>query len=307
MKILLTGTLGFIGSNFIRYATKHIDAEFIGIDKAVYPYNLLNSYSAPNYRFYFADIADSHIINAIFEAEKPDMVIGFAAESFVDNSISNITPFLHTNILGTQCLIDACLKHHTDRYIHISTDECYGQQLSRQDRAWTEGTPLAPRNPYAASKAAAELIVRTAHETHGLQYQMTRSCNVFGPRQKKENLIPHIIHSLNNQSPINIHGNGQNFRQYIYVQDKIDAILHIIKYGKMNETYNIGAYNYFSNLEMIEQIEQISGKFSPINYIENRKAHDFGYSVSNAKLQLIGWKPKHSFKEALTQTIRSYD
>lgn len=305
MKVLITGTLGFIGSNFIRYACNHTNLSLVGVDNAVYSYNLDNQFAHENYQFYLADISDKHIMNRIFEIEKPELVIGMAAESFVDNSITNIDPFLKTNIIGTQNLIDLCLKYQC-RYLHISTDEVYGQQLSMDDAAWSENQPLNPRNPYASSKAAAELIVKTAHETHGLQYQMTRSCNVFGPRQKKENLLPHIIDAIKNDKPVNIHGNGQNFRQYIYVEDKITAILRIIESGKMNEVYNIGAYNYHTNLEMVGEIEELMGKCATINYIEDRKAHDFGYAVSNAKLQHLGWQPKTKFLKGLQKTIEFY-
>ena len=309
MKILVTGTLGFIGSNFIRHVLKYYNGyeyQWVGLDKAVHSYNLENQIIKVNYNFYLADISDKHTIERIFEIEKPDMVIGMAAESFVDLSITDIMPFLQTNVIGTQVLINACLKYKVEKYVHISTDEIYGQQLSRSNQAWIETDPLLPRNPYAASKAAGELIVRTAAETHGLKYQMTRSCNVFGPRQKKENLIPHIIHQLKNDQPVKIHGNGENFRQYISVLDKTKAIMKIILNGKMNETYNIGAYNYLSNLEMVEIIGEIMNKKPEIEFIADRKAHDMGYSISNAKLQYLEWQPQDNFKTALTDTVMSY-
>jgi len=306
MKILITGTLGFIGSNFIRYVTeKYPEHNWIGVDKAVYNYNLNNSFEHNSYKFYLADISDQHTINRIFEIEKPELVIGMAAESFVDNSITDIMPFLQTNVIGTQVLINACLKHQS-RYFHISTDEVYGQKLNMNDEPWTEDEPLNPRNPYAASKAAAELIVKTAHETHGLQYQMTRSCNVFGPRQKKDNLIPHVITSLKNNSAVNIHGNGKNFRQYIYVEDKITAIMQIIKHGKLNEVYNIGAANYCTNLDMVTVIARLTKKGYLLNFIADRKAHDFGYSVDSYKLKQLGWRPQHEFYLALSNTVESY-
>ena len=245
-------------------------------------------------------------MNRIFTLEKPDIVIGGAAESFVDNSITDVMPFLHSNIIGTQVVINMCLEHKVEKYIHISTDEVYGQKKSRDDEPWREHEPMLARNPYACSKAAAELIVLAAHNTHGLNYQITRSCNVFGPRQKKENLVPHIIHSLHNGSNTRIHGNGLNFRQYIYVDDEIDAIMTILRAGKINTTYNIGDNNYYTNLEMVENIASVMGKRPNIQFIEDRKAHDFGYSVNSEKLRQLGWRPKNTFQEALEKTVKSY-
>lgn len=306
-KILVTGVCGFIFSNFIKSQLNNSKYTFVGVDKIVKDHNLENMIpETTHYKFYLADIADAHAMNRIFEIEKPDIVIGGAAESFVDNSITDILPFLHTNVLGTQILINCCLKYKA-RYLHISTDEVYGQQLHQYDfTPWNEETPLAPRNPYAASKAAAELIVRSAHETHGLQYQMTRSCNVFGPHQKHDNLIPHIIKGLLTNQNINIHGNGQNFRQYIYVQDKINAIMTILEEGEMNQVYNIGNSNVFSNLEMVEVISQMLCQTPKINFITDRKAHDFGYFVQVSKLSELGWLPQHDFHQSMKETIISY-
>ena len=307
MRIMLTGTLGFIGSNMIRRVVEtHPQHTWIGVDKAVKDYNLDNRFEHDKFHSYLADICDSHIIDRIFDIERPDIVIGMAAESFVDNSITNVLPFLDTNVLGTQTLIDACLKHKVEKYIHISTDEVYGQVKNINDKPWTEDSPLLPRNPYSCSKAAAELVVTASHLTHGLQWQMTRCCNVFGPRQKRENLVPHIIHSLMNNAPIRIHGNGLNFRQYIRVNDKIDAIMKIIEHGEINSVYNIGDDNYFTNLEMVEQISSIMKKDPNITFIEDRKAHDMGYSVDSSKLRNLGWFPKYTFKHNLQDTISWY-
>lgn len=304
-KVLCTGTLGFIFSNFIRKVVKeHPNYEFVCVDKAVKDYNLDNMY--PECQFYLADIADAHTMDRIFQIERPDIVIGGAAESFVDNSITDVMPFLHSNIIGTQTLINCCLQYKVEKYIHISTDEVFGQQLSRDDRPWIETDPMLPRNPYACSKASAELIVLAAHYTHGLQYNITRSCNVFGPRQKKENLIPHIIHSLKNEAAIRIHGTGLNFRQYVYVDDKVNAIMQIIKQGRVNQIYNIGDNNYFTNLEMVQQIANVMQIRPNITFIEDRKCHDFGYSVSPQKLRDIGWRCKGTFLDNLEKTVRSY-
>lgn len=308
-KILITGTLGFIFSNFIRLVSQdHFNISgglsFIGLDKAVKQYNLDNMYKMCP--FYLADICDAHMLDRIFSLEKPDIVIGGAAESFVDNSITDVLPFLNSNIIGTQNLINQCLKHNVEKYVHIGTDEIYGQKLIRDDAPWTESDIMSPRNPYACSKAAAEMVVLAAHHTHNLQYQITRSCNVFGPRQKKENLVPHIITSIKNSSTVRIHGNGLNFRQYIYVEDVVSAIMTVVKRGNINEIYNIGDNNYFTNLEMVDNIGKIMKCRPDITFIPDRKAHDFGYSVNSDKLRKLGWKPKFSFQDALQKTVLSY-
>lgn len=300
-KILVTGTLGFIFSNYVRQERKR---NLVGLDKAVKSYNLDNMLDGM--RFYFADLLDSHNLNNIFTVEKPDIVIGGAAESFVDNSITDVLPFLNSNIIGTQNLINMCLKHGVEKYVHISTDEVYGQVLSMTDRAWTENDPLRPRNPYSASKACAEHIVVAAHNTHGLQYQITRSCNVFGPRQKLENLVPHVITQVANGDPVRIHGNGSNFRQYIFVNDLIEAICTVVDKGAINTVYNIGAENFLTNLEMVQQIAAMINVPAQVTFIPDRKAHDFGYRVDSGRIRDLGWKPRTDFLDGLQQTINYY-
>lgn len=305
--VLITGTLGFIFSNFVRKVVPNYpEYRFVGVDKAVFPYNLENSYKHHNYTFYLADISDKHTMNRIFDIEKPDFVIGGAAESFVDAAITNIDPFLHTNIIGTQSVIDCCLSHNVERYIHISTDEVYGQKMQIDGEGWKERDNLLSRNPYACSKSAAELIVLAAHHTHGLQYNITRSCNVYGPRQKRENLIPMIINNLMDKRAITIHGNGLNFRQYIYVDDKIDAIMKILQCGKVNEVYNIGDNNIHRNIELVHYIAKIMKIPENVEYIKDRKAHDFGYKVDFTKLKDLGWTAKMDFNSGMLNTILHY-
>lgn len=306
-KILVTGVLGFIFSNFIKKAVNQFEEYlFVGIDMAFKTYNLENMFEHPNYKFYLGDIADAHFINNVFELEKPDIIINGAAQSFVDDSITDIMPFLHSNVIGVQTLVNAALKYNVERFIHISTDEVLGQQFSLDDIPWSEKSPLLPRNPYACSKACSELIINSAHLTHKLQYNITRSCNVYGPYQKKENLIPHIIHSLINNTPIHLHGNGLNFRQYIYVDDKINAIMSIIKNGKINEIYNISDNNYYSNIDMVNFISKKFFKTPEIEYITDRKAHDFGYNLSNNKIKQLNWKPEMEFDKGMNKTIEWY-
>lgn len=299
--ILITGTLGFIFSNYMEKESKY---RLVGLDKAVKKYNLDNMNG--NHKFYFADIMDSHALDNIFTIEKPDIVIGGAAESFVDNSITDILPFLNTNIIGTQNLINMCLKHKVEKYIHISTDEVYGQMECKEDQAWHESFPLNPGNPYSASKACGEHIVRAAHNTHGLQYQITRSCNVFGKNQKDENLIPHIIKSIMKGMPVKIHGDGRNFRQYIFVDDVISGINTVMEKGWINETYNIGDDNFFTNLEMVEYIGELMNVKPSVVFIPDRKAHDFGYKINSGLLHCQGWKITSSFKDSMMKTIEYY-
>jgi dTDP-glucose 4,6-dehydratase len=307
-KILLTGTLGFIGSNFVRkVVNKYSEYSFVGVDKAMFSYNLLNNVpDSINYKFYLADIADKHVMNRIFEIERPNTVINFAAESHVDNSITNIDPFLHTNIIGTQSVIDCCLRYDVKKLLHISTDEVYGQTFDMKCEGWKERDNLNARNPYSCSKAAAELIVLAAHHTHGLQYNITRSCNVYGPRQKRENLIPHIIYNLQENRAIRIHGNGLNFRQYIYVEDKINAIMSVLQNGKPNEVYNIGDNNLYRNIEMVHYIAKIMKVKENVEYVKDRKAHDYGYRVDTKKLLNIGWIPRVLFEDGIKETVLYY-
>jgi dTDP-glucose 4,6-dehydratase len=305
MNVLVTGTLGFIFSNFIREAITRPGYRWTGVDKAARPHNLANWLDDGNYRFYLADIADAHAIDVIFDREQPDIVIGGAAESFVDDSITDIMPFLRTNIIGTQVLVGACLKYDA-RYIHISTDEVYGQLSARDDIGWTEKSRIAPRNPYAASKACAEHIVLAAHETHGLQYQITRSCNVYGPAQKKENLVPRVCHALIHNEPVPIHGTGGNFRQYLHVDDAIEALMVVMERGAMNTTYNVGGDTILSNLQVVDRIADVLDATPEIHFIADRKGHDFGYKVASNRLRELGWSPRVDFSRGIAETVAYY-
>ena len=196
-KILITGTGGFIFSNFIRRAFhKKEEYNFVSVDKVRKRHAIHNMYVNKSHKFYPGDVSDSHFINTIFEFERPDIVIHGAAESFVDSSIDNASPFITSNVLGTQVIIDACLRWEVEKLVHISTDEVYGHLTDESAQAWTEDAPMNPRNPYSASKASAELLVKAAHETHGLQYVITRSCNNYGPWQDPEKFMPKIIQNV---------------------------------------------------------------------------------------------------------------
>ena len=305
--ILLTGTLGFIFGNFIRTVVeKYPEYRWVGIDNASKDHCLNNMFSHPNYTFYLADIADAHMMDRIFHIEKPDIVLNGCAQSHCDDAEKDITPFIRSNVLGTQILINACLKYKVERFMQVSTDEVMGQKLYLDDTPWVETDPLRPRNPYATSKACAEMIVETAHKADHLQYNIIRSCNVFGPHQQHINLIPMIIMALLKDKPITIHGTGKNFRQYIFVEDEIDAFMTILKYGSTNQIYNIGAPNFYTNLQMVELISQIMDKKPNIQFIPDRKVQDFGYRVSAKKLMDLGWKPAHHIDQAMQKTVACY-
>lgn len=305
--LLITGVLGFIGSNFIRkIIDKYPQYKFIGIDKAVKEYSLSNMFNHNRYNFYLGDIADSHFLDRVFKLEKPNIIINFAAESFVDAAEKDVLPFIHSNVLGIQTLLNASIKYKIDNFIHISTDEVYGSKNNINDTPWIETDQILPKNLYSSSKGCSELILLANHYTHKFNYNITRSANVFGPRQKKDNLIPMIITSLMNNKPITIHGKGNNFRQYVYVDDKISAIMKIVENGIKNEVYNIGDDNYFSNLDIVNYIAKLMDKKPEIQFIPDRLSHDFGYKVNSNKLRELGWKPKHIFEEAMKDTISWY-
>lgn len=307
-KVLLTGSCGFIGSNFIRKVLREEkDYTFVGVDKIVSSYNLYNVYDiGRDHVFYMNDIADHDAMENVFKLEMPDIVINMAAESFVDDSIREAKPFILSNVLGTQVMVDMCLKYDIQKYIHVSTDEVMGQ-LKPGEKAWTEESPLNPRNPYSASKAAAELVVKAAHETHGLQYNITRCCNNYGPRQPPRNLMPKVVTCILENKKIPIHGEGKQFREWIYVDDHCDGIMAVLKNGEINNTYNIGTGYESNNLSTVNKICDIMGRGKElISFVGDRPGHDFRYSVNIEKIQKLGWKPKYTFEEGLNNTIHWY-
>ena len=303
-KILLTGACGFIFSNFLRYAVANTDYEIVSIDKLVEHTNVLNI--LPGYEPHIGDIADPHFVNRVFEQERPDIVIHAAAESFVDASIENALVFIHSNVVGTQVMIDNALKYGVERFIYISTDEVMGHHTSTTTPGWTENSPINPRNPYSASKAAGELLVKAAHETHGLQYNITRCCNVYGQAQPPRNLVPRIITSLLSGEKIPIHGSGLNMREWIYVEDKCTAILKLLEKAVPNEIYNIGTGLELQNIQMVNHISEFMGISPKIEYVADRKGHDSRYLVDTTKIRDLGWEPKYSFEEGMKKSIKWY-
>jgi len=304
-KILVTGTCGFIFSNFVRLIRDSSEYTFVGIDKLIEEHNVKNV--DPNLPLYIGDIADEHFMNRVFSIEKPDIVIHGAAESFVDNSIKKALPFIHSNVLGTQIVVDMCMKYNVEKLMYISTDEVYGQLTSTHHESWTEKTPINPRNPYSASKAAGELIVKAANQTHGLDYIITRCSNNFGPRQPPRNLVPKIITSVLSYNKIPIHGTGEQRREWIYVNDHCDAIMFLMNNGKLNEIYNIGSGNECSNIEMVYKICDVIGYGKDfIEHISDRPGHDFRYSIDFSKIKELGWQPKYTFEQGIIDCVKWY-
>ncbi len=305
-KTLITGNCGFIFSNFTHKYSLHLNGltnhELVGVDKLVSQCNFKNMFN----KLHIGDIADEHFMDMVFKLEKPEIVIHGAAESFVDDSIKQARPFVHSNVLGTQTVVDMCLKYNVEKMIMISTDECYGQ-LKPNEQSWTEESPINPRNPYSASKASSELVVKAAHETHGLPYIITRCCNNYGPRQPPRNLVPKVITCILNKQPIPIHGNGKQIREWIYVEDHNSAVMHLVENGKMNNIYNIGSGVELTNLEMVKKICNILGRGEDLlSFVKDRPGHDQRYSVDCSKIKKTGWDLEHTFDRGLEKTVQWY-
>lgn len=307
-KILITGSGGFIFSNFVRRSLfENNKYNIISIDRVEESSILNNIYTNKSHTFFIGDITDSHLLNIIFKTERPDIVIHGAAYTHVDNSIKDNIPFIKSNVQGTQSIIDVCLKYDVEKLIYISTDEIYGHLSDESEPSWKETSALNPRNPYSASKAAGELLVQAAGHTHGLKYIITRSSNNFGPRQSPDKLIPKIIRNVLRNEKVPIYGKGEQVRDWIFVQDKCDAILTLIERGVDNNIYNISAGNEVSNVEMFQNICNTLGKgHELLEFVEDRPGHDFRYSVNSDKLRDLGWSPKFKFKQGLLETANWY-
>lgn len=309
-KLMITGVFGFIFSNFIRMVLQeklHHDYDFCLVDK-ITNNTLLHNYHA-NKAFgdlYIADVKEQHVINRIFELEKPDIIIHAAAESSVDFSLENPNIFVESNVLGTQAMINAAVKYGVKKFIYVSTDEIYGALRSEEDTSWTETSTPDPKNPYSASKYAGELLVKAAHNSFGLPYIITRSCNNYGPRQTTNKLIPRVIKCILNDEKIPIYGEGKQIRDWMYVLDNCAAMIKILRSNKINETYNISANCELSNLELVQKICNIMEKgHSLIEHIKDpRPGHDFRYSLNSSKItNELGWKPEFKLSEGLEQCI----
>ena len=312
-KMLITGGAGFIGSNFIHYIlSKYNDYQVINLDKLTYAANLDNLKDIEdnkNYRFIHGDIVDQEFIFKLFENEKFDIVINFAAESHVDNSILNPQIFTITNILGTQVLLDACRRYNIKRFHQISTDEVYGElPLDDNSILFTEKTPLNPSSPYSASKASADMLVKSYYRTYSLPITISRCSNNYGPYQHLEKLIPLMISKAINNDNLPVYGNGLNVRDWLHVYDHCTAIDLIIHEGKIGEIYNIGGNNEKSNIDVVKIILKELGKSEKlIKYVNDRPGHDLRYAIDSTKIKTtLNWKPVYSFEKGILDTIKWY-
>jgi dTDP-glucose 4,6-dehydratase len=308
-KLLITGTSGFIFSNFIRRIKDLAKNSYnlVGIDKISNRASLNDRYINKNYNLHIVDITDAHCLDVIFDYEKPDIVIHGAASSHVDISLKDPNRFVMDNVLGTQNIINCCVKYKVEKLVYISTDETTGHLTSEKDPSLTEEASLNPRNPYSASKAAGELLVKAANQSFGLKYNITRSSNNYGHNQTTDKLIPKVIKCILNDEKIPVYGQGLQIRDWLHVNDNCSAILTILEKGKDNEIYNITANQEISNIELVQKICNIIGKgHQLITYVEDRPGHDFRYSIDNSKLKALGWASKYNLKEGLPEVVEWY-
>lgn len=313
MKIIVTGGAGFIGGNFVHYMLKkYNNYKIICLDKLTYAGNLATLESVmsnDNFKFVQGDIADRSFIYNLFQEEKPDIIVNFAAESHVDRSIEDPEIFLKTNILGTGVLLDACKKYGIKRYHQVSTDEVYGDlPLDRTDLFFTEETPIHTSSPYSASKASADLLVQSYYRTFKVPVTISRCSNNYGPYHFPEKLIPLIIANALNDKNLPVYGKGENVRDWLYVQDHCIGIDKIIHNGKIGEVYNIGGHNEKTNLEVVKTILKELGKSEDlIKYVTDRPGHDMRYAIDPTKIKNeLNWEPETSFNEGIKKTIKWY-
>lgn len=313
MKILVTGGAGFIGGNFVLYMVKTYPNDLIvNLDALTYAGNLetlVSVETAPNYKFVKGDIADRDFVFKLFEAERFDAVVNFAAESHVDRSITQPDIFIKTNVMGTQVLLDASRAFGVTRYHQVSTDEVYGDlPLDRPDLFFTEETPLHTSSPYSASKAGADLLCLAYHRTFQTPVTISRCSNNYGPYHFPEKLIPLMISRALNEQALPVYGKGENVRDWLHVYDHCVAIDLILRKGRVGEVYNIGGHNERTNLEVVKTILKALNKpESLITYVTDRKGHDLRYAIDPTKIETeLGWKPKYTFDTGILETIQWY-
>ncbi|MBT4917105.1 dTDP-glucose 4,6-dehydratase [Candidatus Peregrinibacteria bacterium] len=308
MKLLITGGAGFIGSNFIHYILKkYPNYEIINFDKLTYAGNLENLKDIeddPRYTFVQGDIADENAVDAVVSMGV-DVILNYAAETHVDRSITGPKDFIMTDILGTYTLLEAVRKHGVKKYIQISTDEVYG---STPEGSFSEDDAFLPNSPYSAAKAGADHLCRAYNVTYGLPVIVTHSCNVYGPYQYPEKVIPLFTSNLIKGKKVPLYGDGSNIREWIYTEDHCSAVDAILHKGRDGEVYNIGSGEEISNKELTMMILKEMGKDEDmIEYVEDRLGHDWRYSVNSGKLRGdLEWEPKHKFEDALGETLKWY-
>jgi dTDP-glucose 4,6-dehydratase len=310
-RVLVTGGCGFIGANFVRFVLEaDPEIEIINLDALTYagnPDNLADLVGNPRHGLVRGDIADRALVFDLMAKGGFDAIINFAAESHVDRSITDATPFLRTNVLGTQCLLDAAREAKVARYVQVSTDEVYGT-LKPDDPAFTETTPLAPNSPYAASKAGADFLVRAAHHTHGLNTVITRCSNNYGPYQFPEKLIPLFITNALADIPLPVYGDGMQVRDWIHVRDHCRGVDAALRRGRAGEIYNFGGRSERYNMDVTRAVLKLTGRPDRlIRYVTDRPGHDRRYAVNCAKAEAeLGWTQTVSFEQGLADTVDWY-
>ena len=311
MNILVTGGAGFIGGNFVQFMVdKYPEYNIFNLDLLTYAGDLTKHKQIENkgnYHFIKADIVDRETIISLFEQEQFDYVVHFAAESHVDRSITDPGIFVKTNVVGTQVLLDASRAVDLKKFIHVSTDEVYGELDFDPTTFFTEETPLQPNSPYSASKASSDLLVRAYHETYGLPMNITRCSNNYGPYHFPEKLIPLTISRVLNDEKVPVYGDGKNIRDWLHVIDHCAAIDLVLHEGVNGEVYNVGGHNERTNLEVVKTIIQSLGKSENlIEFVKDRLGHDKRYAIDPTKLEKLGWKPTYTFETGIAQTIKWY-
>ncbi|BBW97703.1 dTDP-glucose 4,6-dehydratase [Geobacillus sp. FSL W8-0032] len=310
MNLLVTGGAGFIGSNFVRYILeKYPTYKVVNYDLLTYAGNLENLKDVehhPNYLFVKGDINNRELVDYLVKTHEIDVIVNFAAESHVDRSITDPDSFVRTNVLGTQALLDVAKANNIKKYVQISTDEVYG--TLGETGYFTEETPLAPNSPYSASKAGGDLLVRAYHETYGLNVNITRCSNNYGPYHFPEKLIPLMITNALEGKDLPIYGDGQNVRDWLHVKDHCAAIDLVIHKGRPGEVYNIGGHNERTNNEIVHLIvEKLGVSKDLIKYVADRPGHDRRYAIDPTKIMTeLGWKPKYTFEKGIVETIQWY-
>lgn len=310
MNILVTGGAGFIGSNFVRYMLDtYPDYQIINYDHLTYAGNLenLKEYeNRKNYSFIKGDIRNKELLQYVVKKHRVNAIINFAAESHVDRSISDPGVFVKTNVLGTQVLLDVAKENNVVKYVQISTDEVYGSL--GEDGFFIETTPLSPNSPYSASKASSDLLVKAYHETYGMNVNITRCSNNYGPFHFPEKLIPLVITNALEGKSLPVYGDGKNVRDWLHVSDHCSAIDLVLHNGAPGEVYNIGGHNEKLNIDVIKEILNILEKpHSLIQFIEDRAGHDRRYAIDATKIRDdLGWKPTYDFEKGLLETVHWY-
>ena len=309
MKLLVTGGAGFIGANYVRMLLERGGDRVVNLDLLTYAGNLENLAGCegrPDYRFVRGDVRDRALLDRLLAEERIEAVVHFAAESHVDRSIDDPREFLDTNILGTQTLLESARRAGVVRFLQVSTDEVYGSL--GPTGLFTEDSPLAPNSPYAASKAAADLVCRAYHRTYGFPVLVTRCSNNYGPYQFPEKLIPLMIANALEGRPLPVYGDGRNVRDWLYVRDHCEAVDAVLRRGRPGEVYNVGGNNEMQNIQIVRLLLELLGlDESRITFVKDRPGHDRRYAIDATRIRdELGWAPRHRFREGIRATVDWY-